>query len=218
MTNTDYKNYSLREFNKAAEHFDNNDPSVYNLCRNDYPDILSEIEMEDWCDLLDADCGTGAVISLLNEKYPNKNYTGIDLSPKMIDVAKRKNNGANFVCGDCEELPFANNSFDVVICSQSFHHYPNPEKFFRNVRRVLKPYGRLILRDMTTSNNALLWLFNHIEIPILNLVLKKGDVRVYCKKDIVKLCETSGLKLEKFECRKGFRLHCVCRNIGELYE
>lgn len=203
MTNTDYKNYSLREFNKAAERFDDNKPSVYNLCRKDYPDILSELETEDWCDLLDAGCGTGAVISLLNRKYPNKNYTGIDLSPKMIDVAKRKNNGANFVCGDCEELPFADNSFDVVICSQSFHHYPNPEKFFRNVRRILKPHGRLILRDMATANTALLWIFNNIEIPILNLVLKKGDVRVYGKKDIVKLCEMSGLILEKFEYRQA---------------
>ncbi len=79
MTDRDYKNYSLREFNKAAEQFDDNSPSVYNLCRNDYPDILSEIETENWRDLLDAGCGTGAVISLLKEKYSDKNYTGIDL-------------------------------------------------------------------------------------------------------------------------------------------
>lgn len=211
MTDTEYKKYSLCEFNKAAEQFDNNDPSVYNMCRNDYPDILSEIETENWCDLLDAGCGTGAVISLLKEKYSDKNYTGIDLSPKMIEVAKRKNSGVNFICGDCEELPFADNSFDVAICSQSFHHYPNPEKFFYNVRRVLKPHGRLILRDMTAASSAILWFINHIEIPVINSVLKKGDVRVYGEKDIVKLCETSGLILEKFECRKGFRLHCVCR-------
>lgn len=211
MTDTDYKNYTLREFNKAAKQFDNNNPSVYNMCRNDYPGILSEIESEAWCNLLDAGCGTGAVISLLRDKYPDKNYTGIDLSPKMIEVAKQKNSGVNFICGDCEELPFSDGSFDVIICSQSFHHYPNPDKFFYNAHRILKPDGRLILRDMTTSNAILLWIFNHIEIPIINRLLKKGDVRVYGKKDIEKLCEASGFTLEKFECRKGFRLHCVCR-------
>ncbi len=211
MTDSEYKKYSLREFNKAAEQFDDNSPGVYNMCRQDYPDILKEIEKEEWNSLLDAGCGTGAVISLLKEKYPGKKYTGIDLSPKMIDVAKRKNIGADFVCGDCENLPFGDNSFDVIICSQSFHHYPDPEKFFSSVRRVLKPGGRLILRDMTVANPILLWFVNHVEIPIVNRVFKKGDVCVYGRNDIERLCKYSGLIMEHFEARKGFRLHCVCR-------
>ncbi len=215
MTDKDYKSYSLREFDKAAEKFDDNSPSVYNMCRKDYPDILMEIEQEEWDSLLDAGCGTGAVISLLSEKYPHKKYTGIDLSPKMIDVAKLKNINADFICGDCENLPFNDNSFDVVICSQSFHHYPDPEKFFSNVLRVLRPGGRLILRDMTASNSVLLWLINHIEIPISNRIFKKGDVHVYSRNDIERLCEYAGLKMERFEARKDFRLHSVCRKRQE---
>lgn len=39
MTNREYKKLTLREFNMAAEKFDDNDPSVYNLCRKDYPDL-----------------------------------------------------------------------------------------------------------------------------------------------------------------------------------
>ena len=38
------KSMTLKEFEKAAEQFDNDDPSVYNLCRKDYPDILAELE------------------------------------------------------------------------------------------------------------------------------------------------------------------------------
>ena len=211
MTDTEYKKYSLREFDKAAKQFDDNSPSVYNMCRKDYPDILKEIEKEEWNSLLDAGCGTGAVISLLKGKYPDKNYTGIDLSPKMIEVAKRKNSGVSFICGDCEELPFEDNSFDVIICSQSFHHYPNPEKFFKNVYRTLRSDGRLILRDMTAASSVILWFINHIEIPIINRVFKKGDVRVYGRNDIERLCEYSGLIMECFEARKWFRMHCVCR-------
>ena len=99
------KSMTLKEFEKAAEQFDNDDPSVYNLCRKDYPDILAELKKEEFTDVLDAGCGTGAVIALLAKKYPKKHYTGIDLSTKMIEVASaKKTENAVFVCGDCENL------------------------------------------------------------------------------------------------------------------
>ena len=66
------KSMTLKEFEKAAEQFDNDDPSIYNLCRKDYPDILAELKKEEFTDVLDAGCGTGAVIALLAKKYPKK--------------------------------------------------------------------------------------------------------------------------------------------------
>lgn len=134
------------------------------------------------------------------------------MSEKMIDAAKKKNNGyGKFVWGDCEELSFANEFFDVIVCSMSFHHYTNPDKFFRNVYRVLKPNGRLILRDMTSENVYLLWFMNKIELPVVNRILKKGDFHVYSKKEIQRLCGNSLLTLESFEHKKGFRLHACIR-------
>ena len=130
----------------------------------------------------------------------------------MIETAKKKKlEGIRFVAGDCENLPFAENSFDVVTCSMSFHHYPNPESFFHSLSRVLRPGGRLILRDMASRSAFMMWIFNHIEIPFANKVLHKGDVHVYSREDIQRLCKKSGLKLESYEVRKGFRLHCVIR-------
>lgn len=215
MDSKTYKAYSLQEFDRAAEKFDDNDPSVYNMCRKDYPDILEELEKEDFTDVLDAGCGTGAVISLLHKKHPDRHYTGIDLSEKMVEVARGKDiPGARFVQGDCEELPFADNSFDAVLCSMSFHHYPNPERFFANVFRVLRPGGRLILRDMT-GPAWMLWFVNHIEIPLANKLLHKGDVHSYNRIELQTLCDSSGLRLERFEQRKGARLHCVCRKPKE---
>ena len=97
----DLKKLTIKEFDKAAEQFDNDNISVYNLCRKDYTHLLAALEEEKWESVLDAGCGTGAVIYMLHEKYPDKNYTGIDLSEKMIEVAKRKNiDGASFVQGD----------------------------------------------------------------------------------------------------------------------
>ena len=204
------KTLTLHEFNRAAEQFDNSDPSVYNLCRKDYPDILAELEKEDFTDVLDAGCGTGAVIALLAEKHPDRHYTGIDLSPKMIEIAAAKGTKhAKFVCGDCEALPFEPDSFDVITCSMSFHHYPHPVEFFRSCRRVLRPGGRLIIRDMTASP-FLRKLINGVEIPLAHL-LGRGDVACYGEKDFARFCRESGLKLERFEHRKGFRLHSVIR-------
>lgn len=212
MTSEEYKKLSLKEFNQAAEKFDNDDPSVYNMCRKDYPDVLAEAVREPFSDLLDAGCGTGAMLGMFRRDYPDKNYTGVDFSEKMIETAKKKRmEGICFVAGDCENLPFADNSFDVVTCSMSFHHYPNPEKFFLSLHRVLRPGGRLILRDMASNSRILMWFFNRIEIPVANRFLNKGDVRVYSRDAIQRLCDAGGLKLELYEVRKGFRLHCVVR-------
>lgn len=129
----------------------------------------------------------------------------------MPTTFRKHMDGVRFVVGDCEELPFEADSFDVITCSMSFHHYPNPEKFFRNLHRVLHGGGRFILRDMASNSKVLMWIMNHIEIPFANKMAKKGDVHVYSREEIQKLCDISGLRLESYEIRKGFRLHCVCR-------
>lgn len=83
------------------------------------------------------------MISLLAEKYPDRHYTGLDLTPAMIEQAKKKNiPNAEFVVGDCENFPFENNAFDAIICSNSFHHYPDPLAFFKSVKRCLRPGGK----------------------------------------------------------------------------
>lgn len=151
------------------------------------------------------------MISLLYAKYPQKHYTGIDLTPKMIEAARSKNiPGAEFVVGDCEDLPFEENSFDAVICCESFHHYPNVSDFFNSVKRVLKPGGRLILRDMTMNTRGARWFCNHIEIPLINLT-GHGDVRIYGRDEVDALCRNAGLKMEMFEKRGFCRLHAVAR-------
>ncbi len=204
------KALTLQEFEQAAAQFDNDDPSVYNMCREDYPDIVQELEREPFNDVLDAGSGTGAVLALLAADHPQANYTGIDLSPRMVAVAQSKAiPGARFVCGDCEQLPFAPGSFDVIVCSQSFHHYPNPELFFASCARVLRPGGRLLIRDMSP-----LWpirfLVNHVELPVMHL-LGKGDVHCYGRWELERLCAGADLTLERFERRSGMRMHCLIR-------
>lgn len=211
MTNEEYKKLSIKEFTKAAGVYESNQAGIYEMCKKDYPDILEELEREPFTDVLDAGCGPAPMISLLSEKYPQKHYVGLDLTPAMIEQAEKKHiPNATFVVGDCENFPFDENSFDAIICSMSFHHYPNPQAFFDSVKRCLRPGGRLILRDVTTDNKVLLWLMDKIELPLANLC-GHGDVKIATRELVMECCKNAGLTVEKFEIRKGMRLHCVIR-------
>ncbi|MCR5771395.1 MAG: methyltransferase domain-containing protein [Butyrivibrio sp.] len=209
-TATEYKDLTIKEFTKAADVYESGHAGIYELCKDDYPYIAAELEKEDYNDLLDCGCGTGPMISILHEKDPNKHYTGLDITPRMIEVGKSKHlSNTEFIVGDCENLPFEDNSFDVVICTNSFHHYPNPQKFFDSVQRVLRPGGRLVLQDYTAPK-AVLWLMNHTEMPISNF-LGHGDVAARSLDEIQEFCDKSGLKVEKLESAKKFRMHLVAR-------
>lgn len=213
MTNEEYKKLSMKEFTKAAARYEGEQAGIYEMCKKDYPDIQAELESEPFSDLLDAGCGPAPMISLLSEKYPDRHYTGLDLTPAMIEQARKKNiPNATFVVGDCENFPFAADSFDAIICSMSFHHYPNPQAFFDSVKRCLRTGGRLILRDVTSDNKLIIWFMNHVEFPIVHL-LGHGDVHVPTRSLVEGCCQKAGLKIEKFEIRKGMRLHCVIRKV-----
>lgn len=211
MTDEQYKKLSIDEFTKVAAKYEGNHAGIYEMCKKDYPEILEELEQEPFQDLLDAGCGPAPMISLLAEKYPDRHYTGLDLTPAMIEQAKLKHiPNAVFVVGDCENFPFEENAFDAIICSNSFHHYPNPQAFFNSVKRCLRPGGRLILRDLTSENKLVLWFIDKIELPLANLC-GHGDVTLPTKELIAECCKNAGLTVEKLEFRTGMRMHCVVR-------
>ena len=191
MTNEEYKKLSIKEFTKAAGIYEGDKAGIYEMCKKDYPDIMAELEREPFMDLLDAGCGP----------------------PAMIEQAQKKNiPNATFVVGDCENFPFEDNSFDSIICSNSFHHYPNPQAFFDSVQRCLRPGGRLILRDASSNNKLLLWFMDNIEVPLANLC-GHGDVKIARRSVIEECCQKAGLKVESCEIRKGMRMHCVVRKV-----
>ncbi len=189
---------------------------VFTNVQEGLPGYSGRVGEESFRDLLDAGCGPAPMILYYQKNIQTGINTGLDLTPAMIEQAKKKNiPNATFVVGDCENFPFENDSFDAIICSMSFHHYPNPQAFFDSVKRCLRPNGRLILRDVTSDNKVLIWLMNTLEMPLAN-ICGHGDVQVPTRDVVIKCCRKAGLKLEKFEIRKGMRMHCVVRKtMGE---
>lgn len=206
MTSKEYKEMSVKEFTKAARVYDSGHAGIYEMCKYDYPKILSALKDRKFTDLLDCGCGTGPMIEILCEKYPDKHYTGLDLTPGMIEKAKEKKlHNAEFVVGDCENLPFPDGSFDVVICTNSFHHYPDPQAFFDSVHRVLRKNGCLILRDYTSSD-IIVWQMNHIELPLARLC-GHGDVKIYKKQEYLDMVKKAGFTAVTVNSEKKMRCH-----------
>ena len=193
----EYKKLTINEFTKAAAKYENDDAGVYETCKKDYPEIIEILQKREFETLLDAGCGPAPLLALLSGMYPEKHFTGIDLTPAMIEKAKEKKlPNTEFVVGDCENLPFEENSFDVIVCCESFHHYPDPQAFFNSVQRCLKPGGILFLRDYAASG-FIGWFANHLMMPLANL-MGYGDVGAYSKEKLFSMCREAGLTVEEF--------------------
>lgn len=87
-------------------------------------------------------CGTGEETVILQSFEASlENITGIDLSSKSIEIAKKTYPDVKFVIGDMNNLPFENDSFDFVYSSLAIHYSSTPDKVYEEVYRVLKPNG-----------------------------------------------------------------------------
>ncbi len=156
--------------------------------------------------VLDVGCGTGALLGLL--KGPGRRLAGADLSPKMIQEAEKKlGRSAGLEVADAEKLPWRTGSFDLVVCSLSFHHYPNPQKALAEMRRVLKREGELVLGDPWTPFPLR---------QIINWSLRfrsKGDVRIYSKAELEAMAREIGFVEVRAEV--GFMVQLMRAKAGK---
>jgi ubiquinone/menaquinone biosynthesis C-methylase UbiE len=107
--------------------------------------------------VLDIGCGTGTFATMLKQRYPGIEVTGIDPDPKALARARHKAERAKvpvrFDQGFADSLEYPAASFDTVFSSFMFHHLEggNREQTLREVRRVLKPGGNFYLLDFEVS-------------------------------------------------------------------
>lgn len=98
--------------------------------------------------ILDVGCGTGLLAQRLVGEPSVQSVVGCDFSSGMLAHAAARLGGAAkaaLVRGDAARLPFADGVFDAVISTEAFHWFPDQEAALRELRRVLRPGGRLLL-------------------------------------------------------------------------
>src|SRR5437868_11917122 len=101
--------------------------------------------------VLDIGCGTGQFAAQVLECYPRTHVWGLDLSAGMLSRGQARREASeghlHLVQGDSQRLPFADDTFDVITCAHSFHHYPVQAQVVAEMFRVLRPHGRLLIID-----------------------------------------------------------------------
>ena len=113
--------------------------------------------------VLDVGCGTGRLLRKVRAVYPSAQLFGIDPAEGMVEVARRQIESATIYLAAAESLPLADSSVDIVLSSISFHHWTDQLTGLREIRRVLRPGGRLCLADISIPA-WLAKLFRHSRI------------------------------------------------------
>ena len=132
-------------------------------------------------DVLDAACGTGD-LTLAAARAGAATVTGLDFSARMLERARRKAPGLRFVRGDLLELPFPSGSFDAATVGFGVRNVEDLEAGLRELRRVLRPGGRLGVLEITTPRGMLkgfyrLW-FDRL-VPVLGRLVPGGSAYTY---------------------------------------
>jgi ubiquinone/menaquinone biosynthesis C-methylase UbiE len=140
--------------------------------------------------VLDVACGTGEFERLVLAQHPIQSMVGVDLSEEMLAIARQKLQvfpNVKFQSATASVLPFADQSFDVVVCASAFHYFDAPIIALQEMRRVLKPTGRLMILD---------WCRDFLTCKVMDSILKLTDPahrQCYTQAEFHELLSASGL-------------------------
>ena len=90
--------------------------------------------------VLDAGCGIGITIRHLKKYNKNLNIAGLDLLLKSLIYAQKLNEDVTFFNANLYNMPFRDNSLDIVISTETLEHLENPERALKEIKRVAKKY------------------------------------------------------------------------------
>lgn len=182
----DYEKLSQAYYNKIADHFDY---SVDGLFSFPFKRLIGhELVINSGERVLDVGCANGKLLALLNRNRIINGY-GIDISEQFVEIAKKNYPQFKFYQGSALKLPFPDDFFNVLICSASFHHFPDPALFLSESKRVLRKGGRLVIAEINIP--VFLKLYNQY----IDKYNQEGDVKVYSIKELTALLKQNGWQI-----------------------
>jgi demethylmenaquinone methyltransferase/2-methoxy-6-polyprenyl-1,4-benzoquinol methylase len=140
-------------------------------------------------DFLDIGCGTGDVALAIPRQEPAARVTGIDPSAGMLALATAKARQAGLAdrvilkVGDATTLPFADASFDGIVCAFCLRNIADRRAALAEMRRVLRPGGTLAILELTAPRNPLLKgihnLYTRRIIPLMGRIMSQQNAYQY---------------------------------------
>ncbi len=148
----------------------------------------------------DIGAGTGFITEGLVRK--GLQVVAVDKSKAMLKEMKKKfKSSVNYCVGDAERLPISDKSVDYVFANMCLHHVESPLKAIREMVRILKPRGKLVITDMDEHNFKILRDVHHDRW----MGFKREDIKQWFKE--------AGLKNVRVECTGENCCSSNCRNI-----
>lgn len=170
--------------------------------------IIEELNPQNGDKILEAGCGPGYYLNLLSKLGTAYKLYGVDVDESALALAKKIPNTKEVLKADlAKQLPFKVNYFDKAILSEVVEHIPDDKKAFREVYRVLKPGGKLVI-TVPNINYPFMWdPINWLLEKITGKHIKQGfwagiwsnHLRLYSSDQIKKTLKESKFSLVKLE-------------------
>lgn len=146
--------------------------------------------------VIEIGCGGGQFIRLISSVRKELKYFGTDISKQAIAISSRKANGIMYCVSDAANLPFKQNSFDMVVAVDVFEHIYDVKKTLDDIHLVLKDGGIVFAYVPCEAEPfTLFWFFNKIKIGN-NIPTKHfGHIQRFTKKSIESIIAESGFKI-----------------------
>jgi len=168
---------SRTAYNEKADSYDDSREGQYT--HRIHQLLLPMLNWQSGQSILDVACGTGSLLAAMNARKQIRGF-GIDISERMIEVARTRNPGMEFHVSGCESVPCPDESMDIITVCAAFHHFADVGAFAKEAGRVMKPGGMIYIADMYVPS-----LIKVLVNPFVPLLFKDGDVKFYSPKEIL---------------------------------
>ncbi len=169
--------------------------------------LADEMQPKEGSIILDVAVGTSETALAISRRHPGISIVGVDFSPAMLEVGKRKINSrypdapVRLTAGDGRQLPIRNGSVDAVTISFGIRNMEERETVLREFYRVLKPGGRLLIMEFSYPDNPLLYrlyrfYFDHILPPVGNWISRTDYAYSYLADSVNEFPDDAGFLAE----------------------
>lgn len=145
--------------------------------------------------VLDIGCNSALLTSAVAKALKKSRVTGLDSYKEAIVFARSKYPNINFVVADAHKLPFKNNSFDLVICTETLEHVVDPKKALEEMVRILKHDARAVIS--MDSGSPLFRIIWNIWIKTRGKVWEDAHLHEFSAELLEDLIKKSGFKIQK---------------------
>lgn len=120
--------------------------------------MLALADLRDGQHVLDVGCGFGGTIEMIGRARRGMSLVGVNIDPRQLDICRTieavNGNRLEWREADACRLPFADRSFDRVLCVEAMFHFASRRRFFEEAARLLRPGGTLVASDIVVRSAA----------------------------------------------------------------